>query len=749
MKKSNLITREQTIIIEASQKHSHSNTNSDYETTLTKGVEINNGDTVQVSGAYIDTTKIDPSRIHIENDVPINWQNGLYLINQEFVNTAPSRKGEARETLNDLKPYTLCEYTVSGGENLVHYKTANLITNLVHGLVWGDVKFFVQYKSPDNQLIKKVIYIPQQNASIFDGRITFTYDLDFVGQSSYTPVAINPATGKVDNDWQPYQGTVIYHPIVDGSITTEPVTSGLFHTVQNKGDFILPAGDYEPDHLAKILTDNFTYINTTALTTTPIPHYGKFIIGGDITDSNYAVTINTSSFTLTTKLFEELPYPAASREFYQGWTVEARYAINADDPPSYITYPNTITGAGTGGNEINCEDAWPVLPDPGGVYGSGGGIRIYLYPPEDYNEEGSAFLQTTQNYNSTGPDGNPSFSFVDCSSKAPSNILTFSTVDKYFMFGSNQVEILYDSDLKRFRFNYLHYPLTADSTNAPALVAQISWVSDGAANPTYTRSYDDGSINQIVSSYAGVFFTLLEPRSLFENILGFDYTNESIIVPIDDLSSITNTFSGGQIINNNGITPVTYTEVHTPFMTLSYGRNITRQNVTIGDVVGIQSDYTQPIPFDYGNGHQPESSNENGRIAIEEDQVLSIIASTIGEQVGVQDSGFYIVEIEIGMQYNTNIGSISQSSSQSSFSRHIRTVVDRYYSANSYTSTAGNNINYIHYGTSTQITSVKVRIYNSDGSIISHIGNDNTIFLKVIKNNTIDISEDVATKEKK
>ena len=153
--------------------------------------------------------------------------------------------------------------------------------------------------------------------------------------------------------------------------------------------------------------------------------------------------------------------------------------------------------------------------------------------------------------------------------------------------------------------------------------------------------------------------------------------------------------------------------------------------LTISDVIGTPENYTT-----YATIGATTPLILDGRVLIDKTQVDSIIATTKGSQIGVQDSGFYIVEIEIGMMYNINIGSSTQ---PKSFTRNIRAIVDRYYTVKSYTSSAGSNTEYIHYGNSTTIKSVKVRLRNSDGTVIKHLGNDNTVFLNIIKNNIVEI----------
>ena len=74
-------------------------------------------------------------------------------------------------------------------------------------------------------------------------------------------------------------------------------------------------------------------------------------------------------------------------------------------------------------------------------------------------------------------------------------------------------------------------------------------------------------------------------------------------------------------------------------------------------------------------------------------------------------------------------------------------IVDRYYSANAYVSSEGDGVEYIHYGNPTTINSVKVRIYNSNGDDILQLGDDNSVFLKVMKTVQINIAPLIAAQE--
>ena len=331
------------------------------------------------------------------------------------------------------------------------------------------------------------------------------------------------------------------------------------------------------------------------------------------------------------------------------------------------------------------------------------------------------------------------FAFVDCS-PSHSNIFTYQLgAGQGQWFGSNNVELVWDEDQKRFRFNYLHFPLTAGGTGleAPAIITQTTTkatLTGGAL--TYGRAISTGSKNIIASSYGGICFTKLEPKSFFQSILGLNYgdpslgqkTSDSILLSLDAISDVTlGNFAGG--IPYGGVTPTTYTGMVTQQGIIKMGTNATENLVTIADITGTPLNYQLGLNF----ADDTATTNPNGRVLVGQDAVTSINASTTGDGVGSLDSGYYIIEVQASF---SNVESVGDNSS---FTKNIRIVMNRYYNMDSYTSMAGDGIEYIHYGMPTRLSSVKCRVINADGTNIQDLGQDNTVFLKITKNIEIDL----------
>ena len=731
------ISRKQTIIIEASQKQSISKTNDDYETILTNGVEINNGDLVQIGGVYCDTTNIDPSKIRIEEDVNVEYHNGMYLINQQLETVVPSSKRTDRAFITDNLPYTFCQFNEGSTSSLTHYKTGRVQAGPLTPVFWGNISFPIEYMDSGHNVLRKEISLPQY--SFPTSETEHDYDIDIVGLTSYGIKPINPDTGNESYDWGTGLTSAggIHNPLV--SQTSVGVDGGLFHPVINKGGFTIKAGDYSPDYIAKVLTDGFSKLNPDNLRNKIVQPTGTQYfdaVGGSMTNFPTTAPPEATSYgqiVLDPDAFLSLPFTNQQKYdgAYDGWSMVCEFLVSNTPADVYKTETLTIIASPDDytfrGQDSNGH-GWPQLEMAGASYPTDGGLRVGIIPPPDYIGTGSNFLQTTSNYTTRNVEGSKRYAFVDCTQKNPNNILTFED-DRNMPFGTTQMEVAWDPDLERMKFDYIHFPFSGTDGTGPTLIKQMNWVYN-AQNNSYVNDYNDGSVNQISASYSGIFFSMLEPREFFETLLGFDYSDRSIIVAPQYDTTITNSYTDGR--PTNGGNPQPYAGVTAPVIDLIYGQNITRQTVTISDVIGTPENYTT-----YEAIGATTPLKLDGRVLVDKTQVDSIIATTKGSQIGVQDSGYYIVEIEIGMMYNINIGSSTQ---PKSFTRNIRAIVDRYYTVKSYTSSAGSNTEYIHYGNSTIIKSVKVRLRNSDGTIIKHLGDDNTVFLNIIKNNIVEIT---------
>ena len=758
-----MITRQKTVIIEAAEKQSRQYEPGLYETIMNKGIEINNGDVISLESAFIDTSKIDPNTIFIEDDVVITWNNGIYLINQQLETVIPSSSVGLFKVITDNNPIVLCqnhvEQDISGLKLFTTASCQFAIGAAVSDHV-GDVDMAFQITDVNGVVRDKILHIPRFDTPGGDPG-TFNRDWTLNVISRTIPIARDPNTGKLTqpNDFKIPDNTAkngyAFQPIRRdpswsdwpyGSLKYEEVDSGFFTAVINDGTFTISAGTYEPAHLAKLLTDGFDRLNTARDFQNPVPKNHLFPFQATFQN---AVPPGNLDTTLITVDFNQLPFDW-SIDALLGWKAQMTYrtGTGAVSPiiGTFSLVVNSIYDPLSPSNSdpintfrVNYQADFPATS----IYPPGGGPCIILTPPDGYNDKGSAFLQSTENYNLLGVDGKPIFAFVDTLNHR--NIFTFPHDGPYSWIGSNNVEITWDADQKRFRFNYLHFPLTSGEGQAPAIINQVSYnyyFDDGAEPPipeSYVRNYSPAkSVNITTKAYGGVFFFALEPfKSFWEDIMGFD---SSILAQEKyDPKAASLDFNDG--ISTALGAPVIYEEVKLPTLIVTPGVNTTEQLFVLGDLTGKPANYTGAGYIPYSTTATPNDGapgQGDGRVAVSPDDVVPIIADR-SNQLGQQTSGYYIVDIDAGATYNESIGS---DSIQESYSRNIRGVIDRYYSANSYTSSQGGDISYIHYGNSFMLKSLKVRITNSDGSKIRDLGTDNTVFIKVIKNNQINISPD-------
>ena len=773
------IERTKTIIIEASETNSKSYDTGGYETILNKSIEINNGDIISLDSAFVDTSQINVENIFLPEDVVITWGNGSYVINQDLINFAPSTNKGTGELITDNGPLVFSQFHTGAITDMVLWTTVTSTRFNVRGS-WGGVPIQFQVMNANKKIELVTVDVPDLAGP--DGGNTFaSWDLNIIGHKDYVPIAIDPSTfrpvGPQDfafsskNKGKGSATGNIYIPInlargPTGAGYPEAksveIDKGFFTPVINRGTFTIPSGQYQPTHLAKILTDGFDSYNPDRLGTGPVPknEYFPMRVQGNVND-----TFDNSTLISVPPIdFEAFIEGKWVKDQLVGWNANVCYFSTNPDPDASPAVEAVIQNVskrvvkslpadpvGTFRIEILDPEAVAITSGDTG-YPVGGGPTVIVSPPQGVYDGGSSFLQHTSNYKLHGVDAKPLFAFVDATENQ-SNVFNFYTGTDptlYVWTGSNNIEVQWDDDHKRFKFNYLHFPITdgADVGGGPAIINQVGYAYyvDGPP-PTgtpvvvsnYYRNYAYGSRNITTRAYGGCFFTSLEPfHSFWKAKLGFDIS----LLAKPTGGSIQRTFSGGfayptpAMTETTGFDPTPYTLVLLPLVDLTVKTNITDQLFVLGDLTGKPKDYT-------GDGTNPFSlialpSNAEGRVAVSADDTNAITAGQ-GDAVGITTSGFYIADIDIGTSYNESIGSDSL---QLAYTRNIRAIINRYYSANSYTSSAGNGISYIHYGNSFQLSSIKVRLTNSDGTAIQDLGTDNSIFLKVVKQEQINITPD-------
>mgnify|MGYP003663118869 FL=1 len=774
------VERVKTIIVEANETNSKSYDVGSYETILNKSIEINNGDTISLESAFVDTSNINVENIFIPEDVDIRWENGSYAINQDLLNFAPATNKGVGALITDNQPLVFSQFHTGANSQMVLWTTV-VSTKFNTSGAWGGVPISFQVMGHNGKFHNVLVDVPDFPGST--GKAFHNWDLNIIGRIDHVPLAIDPHSESpvgpqlysfdaINRQDKGSRTGNIYTPInlaTAGPGSGKPeaeyveLDQGYFTPAINRGSFTLPSGQYTPTHLAKILTDGFDSYNVDRLGVGAVPRNEYFLarVQGNVNDT----VDNSTLITVPAVFFQSFIERKWVRNQLVGWNANITYfSANPDpstSPPTAAVIHNVsklvVKSLDTdAANTFRVQILNPVAVDitfGDSGYPATGGPTAVLSPPEGVYDGGSAFLQHTSNYQLTGVDGKPMFAFVDAVNN--SNVFSYYTgpaASKYIWTGSNNVEVIWDDEHKRFKFNYLHFPLTSGADTGPAIINQVGYAfyedpgDDTVVPPVpavaanYYRNYSYGSRNITTRAYGGCFFTHLEPfNSFWQRVMGFQ---DSVLAKVT-ASSVLHDFTGGFAYPTpsmapieEGFAPTIYEEVRLPLVTLKVGENITQQLFVLGDLTGKPLDYTGALSIPFSPIATPLVTD--GRVAVSEDDVTPITAGQ-GEAIGVTTSGFYIADIDIGTSYNESIGSDKV---QLAYTRNIRAIINRYYSANSYTSSEGNGISYIHYGNSFQLSSIKVRLTNSDGTAILDLGTDNSIFIKVVKQEQINVMPD-------
>ena len=277
-------------------------------------------------------------------------------------------------------------------------------------------------------------------------------------------------------------------------------------------------------------------------------------------------------------------------------------------------------------------------------------------------------------------------------------------IDKYV--GANEVALIFDENTNKLQFN-LHFPIYVNESNAGSNDASPGVVYNGIDN-------DQPNLFNVPSGmplrYSGVAFTRLEPTSFWENQLGFG-----------DIT-ITEEMNANLNYPDSTSTPPTHNNSFT--IKAKNGEEITGAFPSL-DVAVIKSETSFSTP--------PFSNISLVDVPLIEISNPAIwgINSTKTYNNSIADEGYFIVDVSPNFNQNL-IGEIGSSQS----SKSTQSIVNRYYTQNSFTSDQGaGSISYTHSGAPQMLSEFQVRVLNPDRSIVkpSILQDKNTVFIEVIK----------------
>ena len=289
---------------------------------------------------------------------------------------------------------------------------------------------------------------------------------------------------------------------------------------------------------------------------------------------------------------------------------------------------------------------------------------------------------------STLPGSNGGSKGIENRPTAPGTAYTTN----YFI-GSNLMELQFSTDLNKFYWNFLHFPIYSTDSGNPIVTKIIPTTTGTNVDPDTQKFIQQGK-------NGGIFFYDLsankesetgESVDFWTKVLGF---NLGRLIP----KSITKVF-----------TPAT-NEYTAPIFKLEDGIHMTNA----GNVLDAVVDKTSYQKF-----------NQTASFAATNDFNNVIYADAITFGNGILDTGYYLIEIQLNFSSNI-VGA-------ESITKNISGIVNRYYSKGSYVSSGGDPSFVINYrGESIVIQTMKIRILNPDKSIAS-VGDDNTLFFEIVK----------------
>ena len=279
--------------------------------------------------------------------------------------------------------------------------------------------------------------------------------------------------------------------------------------------------------------------------------------------------------------------------------------------------------------------------------------------------------------------------------------------DPDYYVGSSEVGLVYDDITDTFKFASLHSSLYSTDPNEKNPSQVVNIVSDGSG----------GKI--ALNKSGGIFFTNLTPRNLWigpESV--FKFNSNILVTP--------------------GTNSVTVGGVKVNFETTALidGLNIT------GDLQGldslVQKQTIAPAPTDpNGKGFDivptlPYSTAVSQTTSINADNNMSS-----------NREAFFKLEITLpNIRQNVILNHLPEENDQtfgnSTINGNIQAIIGRYYNANNFTSAYNEgSIPYIYnQDEPTILSEVKIRILDPSGTLATGLGEKNTVFLQIQKNNT-------------
>jgi len=223
------------------------NTNGDYNTILSKPIDIQEGDEISISKVFIDTADQQQTTISVPEDLNFTFSGHIYNTNwQVDGKTFSSTAGTS-----DCKKYVLCNTTSSAiavsGELI-----ENIILegyNATEFGNWGGVDMIYEYEDLEGQKMQYHLNVPVKNYDPYDAPSQFqTLNIGVLCKPS-TFILTSPTVAVLGS--APYYVSIVSIQSKDVQGDTKIFTPTLYSKT-----FLIEKGEYSPVYFAKLVTDN-------------------------------------------------------------------------------------------------------------------------------------------------------------------------------------------------------------------------------------------------------------------------------------------------------------------------------------------------------------------------------------------------------------------------------------------------------------------------------------------------------------
>ena len=686
------------ILIECSQNNTNSQVfnNGDFNTRLSKPILINEGDSVQITKTFIDNVSNTDNLVIIEKDLDIVIKNYLY-----FTNNGISGIVYGSDTIKqDCEDYIYCNSAPLSDPQLAGCEVVTEIKfNAIYSrgsVSWGNsrVPFPLTYNDPFGNSHRFFVTIPEETTNPFYPSTSFFHvrNLRVLIKEGSLKADNSASAGALYTKHNIDVDTPSQYPITGSTAPLNEISTPILRTKT----ISFSKGNYAPNDFCDKLNNGLGENEIIDKFVTQ-----QTAIQSPFLDTMLNATTATKPFV---GIFEGIIGLQSSGI---NWRLKTQPTINyvkGQIINIVVTNPTTaftdkLTASGLTLAQVT--GTRTIISFQPTYYGTLGGSIFYDNPTAvavgkpDFDTEGSQ-LSGTYNITSTILDHDR----TKLTRKDGGTYIEPDTGSSNFI-GTNQIELQYSTDSNKFFFKYIHLPIY--DNNGDTIIQFIQNTGSGTPTPPNSGKFlfngKQGGIafNSLEAYEQGHIDDPLFSYDLWENKLGFVVSDLCV-----DYGMVTTTIGAGvfdfpNFNLNNGAKWEDGISVSSARPTLD--NMVVKANfLNLQALTGIKSIT---------------------------DLTTEIEASESKLQTEILNYGYYLIEIQAGFQ-NEIVGG-------DSITQNISGIVNRYYSMGTYTSSEGSTFQYIHRGNPQYLQDIKIRILDNNKNLAVGIGDDNTIFLQLIR----------------